>query len=273
MRVYLDTSSIRKNSNRLNKFENLDVFTSVLAVLELIAGIKETDYELRKKVVNDLLNSSINIDWSTYKKKEYDAFEQPYNDVEGYVIKQMAEKLVRCNDFEEYKCVKIYIDESTYYTFESLEDFDKELSQLGKKFSIFNKNEWSSLEKADRKLFKRKMFDEDFLFPYVRHQSDLSLIYLVEDISGSKRPSEEYFRLIDDYDQSLEVYLKYNCLLFLMHEINGSECSRNDAIDMLHLVYLSKNDTMLSEDKIFEKLNMLMQYIKVSNSDEIMVGE
>ena len=40
---------------------------------------------------------------------------------------------------------------------------------------------------------------------------------------------------------------------FINKEINGQECGKNDTLDLLHLIYLSKGDFIMSEDKEYGK--------------------
>ena len=214
------------------------------------------------------MNSSICIDWETYKDKMYNAFGQLYNDNEGIVIKKMAEAIIECDTFQEYYKKKIYIDADTYYTHESFEDFDVEISGIGKMFSEIGKCEWRELDKLERKSFKENMIEKELIFSHVQFLIELSLMNLAEDISGHKRPSEEYFNVIDKYDQSLGVYLRYTHFWFLIREMNGSVCGKNDMADTIHLIYLHENDVIITEDKIFQELNNILQLIEVYNSEE-----
>lgn len=273
MKIYLDTSSIRKNSNNLDKIKVADVYVSSLVVFELISGISEKDFLLRKNIIKNLLNSSIQIDWETYKKKMYNAFNQQYDDIEGKIIKSMADNIIQCDTLQEYKNNKIYIDDNTYYTHESFKDLDNEISNTGKMFSKIGKYEWSNLNKNNRKELKQKLIDEDFIFPYIRLLSEMSISILAEDISGYKRPSDEYMAMIYNYNWSLEVYLKFMHLRFLELELNGSECSVNDMVDMLQLVYLNEDDVFITEDKIFKELNGKIQLIKIYDFGNYFLSE
>ena len=98
------------------------------------------------------------------------------------------------------------------------------------------------------------MIEKELIFSHVQFLIELSLMNLAEDISGHKRPSEEYFNVIDKYDQSLGVYLRYTHFWFLIREMNGSVCGKNDVI--------------ITEDKIFQELNNILQLIEVYNSEE-----
>lgn len=272
MRIYLDTSTIRKRANDFNAFNYEDFFTSSLTVFELISGIKERDFLLRKKVIINLINSSIYIDWETYKKKMYNAFNQKYNDIEGYVIKRMAQLLVDCNTFEEYKNIRIYVNDDSYYTYESFEYFDNEITKTGKLFSIIGQREWQNLDKTIRKSFIKEFIDEKKILPYVQILFGLSLISLAEDIAGCQRPDDEYIRVIKNNDSGLDIFLRYNQLLFFLCELNGSKCGKNDMFDTMHLIYLKENDVLISEDKIFKKLNDYVQMLKVCTYDEFDYG-
>lgn len=204
-RLYLDTSIVRKHSNNLAKFESENAFTSSLVVFELIAGMNEKEFKLRKNALNNLLKSKISIDWDSYKMKMYKAFNIPYNDIEGNAIKSFAEKITRCGTYEDVKNLKVYFEEGGFFKLESLEEFDKDIGQVGKSISREAKDEWRELDKNDRKNFKNQM--SNYLLTYSRMLSEFALINLVEDLSESKRPSERYLEVLNGYDKSLDIYL------------------------------------------------------------------
>jgi len=267
-RLYLDTSIVRKYSNELDKFESEDVFTSSLVVFELIAGMNEKEFKLRKNVLNNLLKSKIIIDWDSYNMKMHKAFNISYDDIEGNAIMRFAEKITKCETYEDVKNLKIYFCKNSFLKLESFEEFDKDIEQVGKRFSAKAANEWRELDKKDRRDFKKQM--SDLLRAYSRMLSEFALIDLVEDFAESKRPSERYFKVLGEYDKSLDVYLYYNQMFFLLTEMNGSECGRNDALDIMHTIYLKENDTIVSEDKIFNKLIEHSNLINVCSSDYLM---
>lgn len=266
MKIYLETSTIIKNLNYLNKFQNKDVFTSSLVVFELISGIKKRNFYIRQNIIKKLFNSSIYIDWETYKQKYYNSFQQSFDDIEGYIIKTMAKRILECKTFDEYKEIKIFVDVDTYYTHESFEEFDNDISCIGKFYSRIAKEAIESGEENKGALLN--MFKGNLFQSYVHTLKNFSLIYLAEDISGYKRPSNEFFNMINKYNSNLDVHLNYIILLFLLKEIDGSECGKNDTMDMLHLAYVINDDIVVSEDKIFKKLNNYMQLIKIYNSNE-----
>lgn len=169
-RLYLDTSIVRKHSNNLAKFESENAFTSSLVVFELIAGMNEKEFKLRKNALNNLLKSKISIDWDSYKMKMYKAFNIPYNDIEGNAIKSFAEKITRCGTYEDVKNLKVYFEEGGFFKLESLYEFDKDIGQVGKSISREAKYEWRELDKNDRKNFKNQM--SNYLLTYSRMLSE-----------------------------------------------------------------------------------------------------
>jgi len=56
-------------------------------------------------------------------------------------------------------------------------------------------------------------------------------------------------------------------MFFLITEMNGSQCGKNDALDLMHIIYLKENDTIVSEDKIFNKLTQYAKLINVCCAD------
>ena len=262
-KIYLDTSTVRKYSNELYKFKGKAVFTSSLVVFELIAGMNEKEFYLRKNVLCNLLKSKISIDWCSYKMKMHKAFKIKYYDVEGKSIKKFASEIIKCENYNELKAIKVYFRKNEYYKLESFEEFDKGIEQVGKRFSSLGVEEWRKIEKNERRDIKIQM--RDLLCLYSMKLSKKALINLVQDfVAHSNRPSNnQYVKVLKKYDKSLDMYLYYNQMFFLLKEINGSACGRNDTLDLLHIIYLKKNDTIISEDKIFSEL---CEYSKLINT-------
>ena len=75
-KYYLDTSTVRQYSNKLEKFKNKNIFTSILVIFELLSGVNnEKEFFLRKSVIKNLCKSNIQIDWSFYIEKMYQSSE------------------------------------------------------------------------------------------------------------------------------------------------------------------------------------------------------
>ncbi len=263
--VYLDTVSIRKYSKQLAECSNTkELFTSSLAVLELMSGATKDDFNARKIAVKRLMESRVYINWYTYKGKMAQAFDVPYDDIEGKVVRELSLRMVKCKDFKEFCNEKVYVDSDTYYTFESLASFDDDIAGMGRMFSKIGQKEFKSFDKVHRKDIKKKI--EEFLPAYSHILSEMAVIPIAEDYAGEKRPSEKYMEVVSKYDFSIQVYLQYNVALFLLIEL----AHKNDMLDMLHLIYLKDGDLFITEDKVFSKVNSYLKRIEVCSLPEYM---
>src|SRR5437588_10402800 len=61
MAFYLETNALRKLSSKLADYYP-NSFTSALSILELIGGLKK-DFNIRKKVIENLFESNLEIQW------------------------------------------------------------------------------------------------------------------------------------------------------------------------------------------------------------------
>ena len=246
-KYYLDTSTVRQYSNKLEKFKNKNIFTSILVIFELLSGVNnEKEFFLRKSVIKNLCKSNIQIDWSFYIEKMYQSFGIKYISIESVVIKEFFKKILLCNTFQEFKDFRVYINNGDYYLFESIKSFDDNIMDAGKLYSKNAMHEWRNLNIQDKKEVKNKIL-ENTNYLCQQNLKDLS-INCAETLSISNQ-------IINSYNNELDVYLFNNSLFFINKEINGQECGKNDTLDLLHLIYLSKGDFIISEDKIFKKLS------------------
>lgn len=56
-KYYLDTSTVCQYSNKLEKFKNKNIFTSILVIFELLSGVNnEKEFFLRKSVIKIYVN-------------------------------------------------------------------------------------------------------------------------------------------------------------------------------------------------------------------------
>lgn len=271
MRYYFDTSSLRKNSNKLDKFKNKEIFTSGLAIFEILSGITEKDYNIRKATVKNILNSNISIDWDSYKMKFFKAYQIPFIDVEGIAIKMMAEILLDTSSLEEFKEKRVYFLENDYYTIEDLQSLDNDISDSGIKESERGIKEFrKEIEKPHRKEINKELFDNKSLLSYVKGLSEMSLLRITENISGAKRPSDKYFKTFEKYDGSLDMYLFCMQLQFSLAQLKGMLYAKNDTLDVLHTIFIKENDMIISEDKIFKELGNQYPGLKCYSSDELL---
>lgn len=130
MSYYFDTSSLRKISNKLYEYTSYDIYTSSLAIFELISGITEKEYKKRKMILKNIMDSNIKICWNTYKERMYHAYKINFEDIESYAIKKMTKIIIESNNFEDID--KICIENNEWFRLESFSGLDNEISDAGK---------------------------------------------------------------------------------------------------------------------------------------------
>lgn len=270
MRYYLDTSALRKNANEiLNYSDKKKIFTSSLTIFELISGISENEYMIRKTTLKKILDSNIFIDWNFFKKKMFEAFKIPYFDIEGYLIKKMAEFISTSESFEDVVSKRIYISEKDYYTLENFKALDHDISKAGVEDSVLGINEWRQLlPKGHRRDVEIELFENKGLDSFVQLQTEVYLSSFTEIISGTQRPSEEYFESLGKYDGNLNLYFYCNQLKFSLSQLKGMQYGKNDTLDLMHTLYMLNGDIIISDDKIFKKLEDECNRLTCYSSDE-----
>ncbi|AUN14698.1 hypothetical protein [Paraclostridium sordellii] len=271
MRYYFDTVSLRKLSSKLNLYKDKEIYTSSLAILELISGITEKDYNIRKLAISNTLNSNIYIDWDSYKMKMFKAFKIPFNDVEGNAIKKMAEYIADSLSFEDVMQHKIYIGEGEYFTLESFQGLDDDISKIGLDDAQRGIKEWrDELDEEHRKHINSELFEKKELCAFVRSLSELHFIHFAEDIIGAKRPSEEYLKGLERYDKSLDLYFYCTQLKFSLSQLKGNQFAKNDTSDLMHTMFMLQDDIIVSEDKIFKHLGEWCNCLTCYNVNEFL---
>lgn len=154
MRYYLETSAIRKLSPKLSTFaSNSNVFTSSLVLFELISGMTERDYALRKMTIKRTLESGINIDFDSFDIKKYKCVGIEEDDIDGKLAKEMANIIINSTSFSELENERIFIN-SDIFSLADFTLFDKNLSetivnltnQAAEIFSVHTKEEKNMIE-------------------------------------------------------------------------------------------------------------------------------
>ena len=85
----------------------------------------------------------------------------------------------------------------------------------------------------------------------------MSITHFVEDTFDVKRPSPAYFEYINYFEKNkgnVELYFLSVQEKFTLSQMDNLKWGSNDNIDLAHLLYLDKDDIIVSDDKIFEKL-------------------
>lgn len=268
MIFYLETNALRKLSSKLSDYYP-NSFTSALAIVELIGGLKR-DFHIRKKVIENLFNSNLEIQWKL-----------PHNVIaDSYTLLAFEEK--RISDLK--KLCKILIQSETLIDFENTcinqnVEFDLEYFKRYKIF--FSDNFIKATVEGNSEI--QKIFNErkertyqNITVRYGLNKKPTLEILQKDDITLNRSMTVLTFaRLFADImhhgkateKQKNEIYDSYNGLVCYFIEafsfytidkmIQGSQPSKNDLNDLYHLVYL-RNDSsvqLLTDDNLLLALN------------------
>ena len=92
MNYYLETNSLRGLNKELNSLSS-DCYTSALSIFELIAEItkNEKEFNIRKSVIQNVLNSNIQINWDSHKTIKAKCLPQiTFKDAETEGLKELT---------------------------------------------------------------------------------------------------------------------------------------------------------------------------------------
>lgn len=260
-KLYLDTVAVRRLSKDLiNHSESC--FTSIFTILELLSGISEKEYNIRKTVLVNLFKSGIEIDWRMPIEvimKSFKIDERP-NSILANDIKRIADELVASMTYADFiernKKLQPDVNLLTY--------FDQTLS------AQFNRS--YSQKTAD--IREARGNDKEARFTPVKEKAINALAdFICQGLlpSSFARRSQDIQKEYDgSVDRFIEVWLGY-------YDANANlinEVSTNDWSDVLHTTYLeSKRDNVFVSDdkKIRNLLNALIPNSAIS-VDEFRIG-
>lgn len=269
MSYYLDTSIVRKWSNNLKKLSaKYDLRTSCLTVFELISGISEKDYTIRRASIQSLLNSNlIQIDWDFYNIKQRRAFKLNSLNEDGLAVKDLAYKLVESKSYDEFKSIVCKREEKCY-SLELLSCFDNSVVCNSKKIAASANQLHKSMSKSERKALINDVKDK--LLQVIQVDKEILISEMALDLSNSNSRSDKaYLNTINNYDASLDLFFSYSLLFSLSLECFGRNYSKNDIFDLCHFLYLKEGDFIISEDSIFKDLNAYLNMVKVFSSEDL----
>lgn len=251
MRYYLDTSTIIKLSSRLHNFANDAVFTSSFSIFELISGISKSDYRRRKRVIENVLKSGLTIDFDSFDMKKYRCIGVKNEDVDGFLIKEMAKLVVNCDSIHALEQERIHI-KGKIFSIHDFKTFDNNLSNETRNLFYVAAEELAKMPKNEKIDCKKTIKNE--LYALYKILFEIWLSQLVEFVSNAKRPSEEYYNHVEKYDNSLDTF--YYCLvaMYFLSQTDGRVFGKNDFQDILHTCFISPEDIIISDDKIFKTI-------------------
>lgn len=256
MRYYLDTVAVRTLSKELPKLRN-NSFTSALVILELISGLSEREYTIRKQVIKNLLINRFPIVWKlpeTIKAEAFPIIE--INESRTHGLLKICFELIRSENLETLilntKNETYNIDffkelDKTYYTgfidatLKGNEDLKKIYSEIrsteGKIYENIAKQFVKSLEKE---------YETNNGFTLNAIANHLSIFAS----KNSDYVSDEELRKC--YNHSIDIFLQVFSSFSAKKSGELGTPAKNDYIDLNHLLYLGNKPNLyiVTNDKM-----------------------
>jgi hypothetical protein len=256
MNYYLDTVTARTLSKELPKLK-YNSYTSALVILELISGINEREFYLRKQVIQNLFDCQFPIIWKLPETIRTEAFTIiEITETRSSGLKQICLELLKSENLKTL----IANTKNEIYNI----DFFKELDQMYSEGFIE-----STLKGNDelKKIYNDQKVDNGEAFENYAKQLVKSLPSNVEinkaitikaiagklsDLASNDDDHISEEEIYNSYDNSIDTFLTAFSLFSSKKSAELSMPAKNDYVDLIHLLYLRNNPNcyIVTDDKM-----------------------
>lgn len=265
-RVFLlDTGAVRRRAGTLRRSVLADsAYVSALAVIELIAGTlaSEKEFRFRRAAVNALFESNTHVDWQFPEAKIYSAFPSLRSKFDFFEDRaadlQTIVKFVRgANSLDEFR--RALGRAGLKYDLEFFTKYDGEYGDDYIMAGIDWARSGRGVFEANRPLhiIRGLGLSDDVRYPeYIRSlqgtafATTMAKAGLVQRVMEGQRLSGEPWDspLFAEYDGSVDAFI-HGLSWWTFEQAIGRSSSRNDAIDLAHLLYLVPGASLVTTDR------------------------
>ncbi|RYD56701.1 MAG: hypothetical protein EOP56_11680 [Sphingobacteriales bacterium] len=268
MRYYIDTN-ILYNLKKVPQGVIKNAYTSSFALMEIISGINEKDYNRRKACLKEIFTLNLDIDNRMPSGAIYGGFsifrEFKMTDSRVNLLKEAIRKCVVSSSFKEIESAALDVSGVKIELFSKL---DREISdnfvdlrqgvnnimqEGGPQFIEINRQQ----HRLDTSAILRELFSVNSGEERMRLRLIDNLVSVVIiNINTSKaldKPRFERDEISKSYNGLLDNFItgqiRYFSSKLGVIELPG----KNDSQDLYHLFYLRPGDKIISDDKFFKK--------------------
>lgn len=259
MSVYLETNALRKLTNYTCK---QFVYTSIFSIFELLSGITEKDFEIRKACLKHINEQEIKIQGPMIDKLYMSLVgDTEYNQFADKMILDIYHETLEAKNYSCFDDIKLLVidkngKENIIHARKWLKDLDDKISNIS--------NNLNSVFENEDKEYIRRIYNKDGVAELAKH----FWCKMYNDRIDEKRLSHAEAFIGSDATKAVRqeadiLFSKYNYKLFMTAQavifskaffINGNTQNANNASDLLHLLYLNKNDKLVSNDRIYQTI-------------------
>lgn len=264
LKYYLETNSLRNLGSKVIELNN-DCYTSGLAIFEIVSGINDSDFDIRKSVIEKTLNSKMGIIWElpeTIMARAFPPFDYIDNRVDG--LKYLCSQLIKSNSYNDF----IENTKDKKYNSDYFRNLDKHYStHFITATEKGNKNLKLEKEKAKNHEYGEiiSAFANDFIDKLPENliiNESITIYAMSENVvdglkmsfAGKKFNREKVY---NNYNGVLMIFVKAFSLYTALKSKYSNLPARNDFIDLHHLMYLfnDSNKQIVTDDNMIKKIN------------------
>lgn len=267
MRYYLETNAIRALSRRVRDLSvpaKRTVFTSSLAVFEIVSGLNEDNYAERAAIVANLSKSKLPIDWRSPGQLIANAFKQSRpTDPITWTTHQVWFAVTSSTSFAE--TMRACEQHRPPIDLAGLIASKGELSRI---YSTARLQQMEDYRDQLRSEPLKTLMAEAGLGPVSKRKELIEEVAaeldqkLLDDVAAKcamelavvgtqKAPAD----LLSKYDGSLDHYIQASRWLQLESMLFQNPSGENDAPDVLHFLYVDKETQMVSNDALSKRIS------------------
>jgi len=274
IKYYLDTVAVRRLSKELPKLKG-NSYTSALVILELISGINEREFKIRKQVVKNLLESRFPIVWKlpeTIKAEAFPIIEIKEKRTLGLLKicfellrSENLETLILTTENEVYN-IDFFKEWDNTHSFGFVDATSKGNEELKKIYNDERVNNGEAFENYAKQFVKS--LASDFEVNNAVTIKGMASNYAAQVSSNGEEVSEE--EVYNSYNHSIDIFLESFSLFSAKKSGVLGTPAKNDYVDLNHLLYLRSdpNCFIVTDDKMI--LNIInKQSITVQKFKEI----
>lgn len=259
MSVYLETNALRKLTNYMCEES---VYTSIFAVFELLSGITDKEFEVRKACLERIDKQKIEIRGPMIDKLFMELLGiTEYNHFAYEMIMDIYRATLKAKSYSDFNKIKLLVTDMSNNTeaihaHTWLKDWDDNISNITKNLTSVFQDEDREYVKQIYKKDGVKGLSQHFWNKIYTDRIDEERLSHAEGFIGAD--AAETIRQETDI-----LFSKYNYKLFMQAQaaifskayfINGNTQNSNNASDLLHLLYLNDNDKFVSNDNIYKTI-------------------
>lgn len=257
---YLDTVTIRKLSKELPQLKH-NCFTSALSIFELISGISEKEFYIRKQVLKNLFDSQVPIIWELPEAMKAYAF--PIIEIkESRVLglKKICFELLRSESLEtlilntrnEIYNVSFFNQLDGIYSRGFIESTIKGNDTLKKIYNAEREKNGELFENFSKNFVKSLQSNEE-MNNFITLQAIASYL---SDFASKSNDIVTQEELVKSYNNGINTFIKAFSLFTAQKSAELGNPAKNDFVDLHHLLYLGNNPNyyIITDDKMVIKI-------------------